>query len=156
METFTTLSILLFDTFKIFEMLVSSSRVSDRMSLSSIFCVTGLMGAWPAMKTKPPETTACEYGPRGLGNSGEEITCLSRGAAPRAAATADTAPEKNTIRLFMSASCLLQQFPHGAGHHLSLTRLEHPDAHLQAFSSVRAHFYGRLAVTQPAYRISHA
>src|SRR5215469_8846999 len=76
-ETLTTLSRLLFEALRILEMLVNSRRVSDLMSLSSIFWVLGLIGACPATKTKPPATTAWEYGPKGFGKSGEVIARLS-------------------------------------------------------------------------------
>ena len=48
-------------------MLVSSKRVSDLMSPSSIFCVLGLIGPWPATKTKPPATTASGVRPQRFG-----------------------------------------------------------------------------------------
>src|SRR5207253_3109012 len=41
--------------------------VSDRTSPSSRFPVCGLVGPCPATKMKSPSTTACEYGPIGLG-----------------------------------------------------------------------------------------
>ena len=97
METFTTFSMLLFDAFRIFEMLVSSSRVSDRMSPNSIFCVAGLIGAWPATNTNPPDTTACDYGPSGLGNSGDETTRLPDRAAAASAIEHERSPVACTV-----------------------------------------------------------
>src|SRR6266550_5706911 len=41
--------------------------VSDRTSPSSSFPVCGLVHPCPARKMKSPSTTACEYGPIGLG-----------------------------------------------------------------------------------------
>src|SRR5438552_10333959 len=85
---------------KNFEIFVNSRRVSDRISPNSIFWVAALIGACPATNTNLPETTACEYGPSGLGNSEEETTCLSerRAGAPRSVATiAPVIPDRNII-----------------------------------------------------------
>src|SRR5262249_8858282 len=63
--------------------------------------------------TNPPETTACEYGPSGLGNSADETTRLSDRpvAAPFSAdAAAESIPVRKTIRLFIGWITLLPQY----------------------------------------------
>src|SRR6266481_1012422 len=75
-EHFTTLAMLAPQPSRIRFTLLSTTRVSWRMSPNDIWLVAGSFGPWPETKIKPPARTAGEYGDFGTGTPGGMILSI--------------------------------------------------------------------------------